>query len=88
MIVGEILELLLRPAHLVLRDAEALEIVLRMPPHIPDGDAAFLCQLADEPDQLAAALLGERGEGKPDDVPVVRGIQPEIRFDDGSLDLR
>src|SRR5579859_3639759 len=88
--VGELVELALGPADLVLASVAVLdqlvERVLRVPPDVADGDPAVLRLAVSDPDVLAPAFLGEFGEDHPDDRPVVRRIHAEITVADGLLD--
>src|SRR5512144_1689335 len=74
--VGDLLELLLRPHHLVLArvavPGELVERVLGVPAHVPDRNARLLGLVPGDLDVLPAALLGELRENDADDRAVVR----------------
>src|SRR5215469_6682173 len=88
--VGELLEVTLRPAHLVLAGLAVLhhlvQRVLGVAPDVADGDAAVFGLGTGGLDVLATALLGQLGEDHPDDHPVVAGIHPQVAVPDRLLD--
>src|SRR5262245_34107083 len=90
LLVGELVELLLRPVEVVGGNVpvllQSLEIVAGRPPRVPDGDPAVLGHALHHPHQLLAPLLGEGREVEPDDVAVVAGGQPEVGLLDRLLD--
>src|SRR3982074_3630771 len=70
------LALLLHPAHV-------LDLVA---PDVADGYARLLGVALDQLHELLAPLLGERGHGDADELPVVAGVEPQLALLDGLLD--
>ena len=89
-LVRQLLNALLGAALLVVADVavsdELLEVVHHVTSNVANRDAALLGQMADDLDELLAALLGELGNRQPDDLAVVRGVQPEVGLQDRPLD--
>src|SRR2546426_86316 len=89
-IVGELLERLLGAVLVVAADVAFLlqlaEVVHDVAAHVAYGYAAVLSDAAYDADELLAALLGQLGDGEPDDVAVVAGRQAQIGLHDRLLD--
>src|SRR3954462_14284842 len=87
---GQVLELLLRAAHLVLARlavlGDAVELLLGPPAHVAHGDLGVLALAAGHLDQVAAALLGELREDHADDLAVVGRVDAQVAVADGLLD--
>src|SRR4029453_6100853 len=79
-LVGELLELLLRADEVIFRDATVslkfLELLLRVPPDVPNGNPALLTAVMDQLDQLLPALLGQWRAGPPDHAASLPGVIP------------
>src|SRR5215475_5703542 len=88
--VGELVELPLGPANLVLARVPALdqlvERVLGVPADVADRHPAVLRLMPRDLDVLPSALLGQLGEDHPDDGAVVRRVHPEVAVADRLLD--
>src|SRR3954454_960910 len=89
-LVGDLLQVGLGAALLVLADlallAQLAQVVHDVAADVADLDAAVLGDVVRHLDELLAALLGERGDRQPDEVPVVGRVEPEIRVADRLLD--
>ena len=55
---------------------ELLQLRDRVAAHVAQRDPALLGELADDLDEILAALLGELRDGEPDDLAVVRRGSP------------
>src|SRR5499427_10508482 len=88
--VGELVELPLGPANLVLARVPALDQlvqrVLGIAADVADRHPAVLRLMPRDLDVLPPALLGELGEDHPDDGAVVRRVHPEVAVADRLLD--
>src|SRR5882724_697764 len=88
--VGELLEFLLDPLEVVLRELavalEMLELVLGVAADVADRDTPRLCALLHVPDQLLAPVLRQGGKRQSDHLTVVRRRDPEVGAQDGLLD--
>src|ERR687892_496446 len=88
-LIGELLQLLLRPVQIVLRDLavllEPLQLFLGVTADVPHSHLAVLRPAVHDLDQFLAALLGELWERQPDHLAVVRRAQTEVRLHDGLL---
>src|SRR5579859_816056 len=88
--VNQGLDFLAGPLMLILGDHlfvfQLFQVVHRMAPDVADGDPAILHMALDQLDELAAALLGQRRDDNTDELAVIRGVEPELRFLDGFLD--
>src|ERR687890_1498230 len=89
---GQVVELLLRAAHVVLAGlavlGDAVELLLGAAAHVADGDLGVLALGAGLLDQVAAALLGQLREDDADDLAVVGRVDAEVAVADGLLDGR
>ena len=89
MVVGHLLQVLLSQLQLVLGDLggllHLLERLQRIPADVADGHLAALVVLADLLDQFLAALLRQLGEGQPDGLAVILGIDAQIGLLNGLL---
>ena len=70
-----------RASDLVVADLalQGVEVVLRLAADVADRHAGVLGLRADDLHELLATLLGELGQGHPDDVAVVRRVGAEVR---------
>src|SRR5258707_4650679 len=88
--VGEFLDLLLRSPLLVLGYGLAFqqlfERMIGVAAGVAHRDLGIFALVLDHLDQIAAALLGERGHRYPDHVPLRSRIQAKIGLADGLLD--
>ena len=79
-LVRELLELLLGAHEVIFRDAalslKFLELFLRVPPDVPNGNPALLATVMDQLDQLLAPLLGQGGKLSRITVPSLLGVIP------------
>src|SRR5205807_4816859 len=84
--VGQLLQLIHRPAAVVLGDLPALlqllHLVLMIAADVADRDLAFFGVLADDLHQVPAALFRQSRNGKPDHRPVRRRGEPELALQD------
>src|SRR5690606_4272991 len=89
-LLGELVELLLRPPGLVLADLALLdqlvEGVLGVAADVAHRDAAVLRLRPRHLHVLLAALLRQLGEHHPDDLTVVARVHPEVAVPDRALD--
>src|SRR5436190_8002810 len=89
-VVGELLDALLRAVLLVLADLalvdELLEVVDRVAADVAHCDAPLLGHPAHDLDELLAALLRELRDRQPNQLAVVRGRQAEVGFLNRPLD--
>src|ERR671920_259670 len=89
---GQVVELLLRAAHVVLAGlavlGDAVELLLGPAAHVADGHLGVLPLGAGLLDQVAAALLGQLGEHHTDDLAVVGRVDAQVAIADGLLDGR
>src|SRR5699024_12040730 len=89
-VIGQVLQIALRPGDLVLSDlavlAQLVQCFLGLAAHTADGDLGVLALALDRFDHLLAALLGQLWNDHTNELPVVTGIPPEIGVADGSLD--
>ena len=78
--VGELLQLGLGPALLVLADlallAQLAQVVHAVAADVAHRDPALLREPVHDLDQLLAPLLGQLGDREPDQVAVVEGVSP------------
>src|SRR5690606_8653725 len=88
---GEVVELLLGGAPLVLGDLAVLDeladIVLGLATDVADRDLGVLALGAGDLDHLAAALLGHRRQVEPQLGALVGGVDAEVGVADGVLDV-
>src|SRR5215210_7707576 len=90
MAVRELLDAILSPALVVFADLalslQVLQMLVGVAPYVPNRDLAVLRDLADDLDELLAALFGQLRDRKPDHLAVVRRCQAELRFLNPALD--
>src|SRR6266481_2354960 len=90
--VRQVIQLTFGPATLVLASLTALhqlvDRVLAVPADVADRHPAVLGLRARDLDVVPASLLGQLGEGDPDDQPVVGRVDAEIGVPDRLLDGR
>src|SRR6266511_3409607 len=88
--VGQLLELLLEALELVGGDPAVLlllaHLVVGVAPQGADLDTALFHLLVQHPDEVAAALFGQRRDRQPDDRPVVARGEAEVAREDRLLD--
>src|SRR5829696_1649698 len=86
-LVGDLLDVLLRPRLVVLGHLlELLDLGHRLGPRVTDGDAPLLRQLVHDLHQLLATLFTQRRQGDADEVALGSGVEPEVGVADGLLD--
>ena len=89
-LLGEVVELLLRAAHVVLARlavlGDAVELLLGAAADVADGDLGVLALGPRHLDQVAPALLGELREHDAQDLAVVGRVHAEVAVADGLLD--
>ena len=89
-LVGELLDVVLRPVLLVDADLtgvdELLQVVHDVAAHVADGDAALLGEVPDDLHELLAPFLRQLRDRQADELAVVRRLQAEVRLHDRLLD--
>src|SRR5690606_777583 len=87
--VGQILQLLLGPADVVVRylAVERLDVSPCVSTDGPHCHSAVLGHVPHHLDQLEPSLFGKGWEGDPDHLAVAVGIEPQVGLADGALDI-
>ena len=83
-VVGELLDIILELLRGVLGDVSVLvlafflDVVVDVPPDVPDGHAAVLGELFGVLHDLVSPLLGEGRDGQTDDLAVIPRVETDV----------